>query len=187
MLGFAFLGLGVGDFFGFLFCFRFGSFVEFHGADEEAGEEAATEESITEELPGGGEAAGAFGEGDHPAGEAAGVFGVVVGVKEPGGGIGEQVEEDGAEDTASEEFQPGIGGAEDSSEGDDRDEAEEREPLVAIEGAYLVDERIKKEVGDEEECDGQGPGELARQEYTSAEGEGVDATEARREQSGNAG
>lgn len=186
-LSFALFRFGFGDFFGFLFRFRFGGFVEFHGADEEAGEEAAAEESITEEFPSGWEATGSLGEGNHPAGEVSGVFRVMVGIEEPGGGVGEQVEQDGSEYASPEEFQPGVRGAEDPSEADHGDEAKESEPLVAVKGTYLVNERIEQQVGDEEEGDGQGPSELPWQEYAGAECEGVDATEARREQPGNAG
>jgi len=76
---------------------RFGG--QFFGGGEEGGEEAAAEESFQEERQGAGVAIHSLGEGGEPAGEVMGIGGV----DEPGGGVGDEVKEEGTEDAPAQE------------------------------------------------------------------------------------
>ena len=159
---FLLFSLGFGD-------FRFGG-VERGG--EEGGEEPSAEERIAKELPGLGPTGSADGEGLDPAEKPFGILGIL----EPGTGIGDEVEEEGTEQAAGGEFWGGAalfeGAAEEkqSGEGEIIDQAEQAE------GLPMIIEHILEHIGEDQDGEAGSPVQSAR-EGPGAERDGVGEAE----------
>src|ERR1051326_191228 len=87
-----------------LFFGGFGSFAPFHGADKEAREKAATEQSVTEECPGRRVVRIGYScsQSLDPARQSFGIFGIV----QPGSGVSDQIEKDCSEQSTRKKFEP---------------------------------------------------------------------------------
>src|ERR1035438_5484171 len=69
---------------------------------EQGGEKSAAQERVAKKFPGGWIAARALGQRDDPAGERLGVFGIVKGIEQPRRGVGDEIEQNRAENAAAQ-------------------------------------------------------------------------------------
>lgn len=139
---------------------------------EEGGEETSAEERIAKELPSLGPAGGADGEGLDPAEKPFGILGIL----EPGTGIGDEVEEEGTEKAAGGEFWGGAALFEGAAEEKQSGEGEIIDQTEQAEGLPMVIEYILEHIGEDQDGEAWGPVESAW-EGPGAERDGVGEAE----------
>lgn len=184
--GRGFLGLGLGGFAG-----RFLALVgrgfgggELAGGGEEGGEEAGAQEGVPEEGPGLGIPPGALGEGGDPALEGLDVFRIAERIDPPGGGVGDEVEEEGADEAGSDEGDPAGGRLERAAEEEEDEvgevlaaEVEERAGVEDVEPLVELVMGVEGEVGDQQDGEGGGGADASTEVNAGAEEQGIGRAE----------
>ena len=182
-LGFLWLSISFGSGLarsGFFVGRRFSGCGEFDGADEQRGEESAAHKSVAEKFPRRRQSGDASGQCLPPAEQCFCVAGVV----NPRRGVGDEIKQNRAEQSAAEQFEAAISRREKFPDGYDGNETKRFHQHVPTENGFVIVEDIERDVGDEQRAERQPPRHCAAEINRAAKGDGIGRAKILRQHTG---